>query len=233
MKRLDKILSEAGYVSRKDLKNLIRRGHVKVNGTVVRDSDSKFEDDCLIEIDGEKIELFHRVILLLNKPAGYVTSTDDPRDLTVMDLIPEKYRALNVVPAGRLDKETEGLLVLTNDGDLIHKLISPKSEVKKVYYAEFEGRITEADINAFEQGIILKDGSTCAPAKLSGCGEGKCLIEITQGMYHQVRRMMASRGLHVEYLKRLEEGNFKLGELESGKSIEVNDDGNPLLIYDS
>lgn len=221
MKRLDKMLSDADLASRKDLKALIRRGHVAVDGVVVRQPEAKVEEDCTIAVDGEVVELLRKVVLLMNKPAGFVTSTDDPRDRTVMELVPEKYRKMGVVPAGRLDKDTEGLLVLTNDGNLIHNLISPKFEVEKVYYAEHEGTVSAQDIKAFEEGIVLKDGSVCKSAKLEIIDDRSCTVTVTEGMYHLVRRMMASRGLHVSYLRRIKEGDYSLDGIEPGQCIEV------------
>lgn len=221
MKRLDKILSESGYASRKDIKYLVKKGRVFVDGSVAKAPEMKISDDSVIEIDGEKVELLHPVVLIMNKPSGFVTSTEDPNDRTVMELVPEKYRKLGVVPAGRLDKETEGLLVLTNDGNYIHTLISPKSEVRKTYYVEHEGTASEEDVKAFETGIILKDGSRCKPAELKILEQGKCEVSITEGMYHQVKRMMASRKLHVTFLKRLSEGPYSLDGLETGQCREV------------
>ena len=140
MQRLDKILSEAGVASRKELKSLIRAGRVTVDGAVVREEAKKFDEAaCTIAVDGAAVEKYRKVLLMLHKPAGYVTSTDDPRDRTVMELIPERYRKFGVTPVGRLDKETEGLLLLTNDGDLAHRILSPRSGVWKTYYAEHEG----------------------------------------------------------------------------------------------
>lgn len=221
MKRLDKMLSDADFGSRKDLKALIKRGHVTVNGEVIRQPEAKVSEDCTIAVDGQVVELLRTVVLLMNKPAGFVTSTDDPRDRTVMELVPEKYLKMGVVPAGRLDKDTEGLLVLTNDGNLIHNLISPKAEVKKVYYAEHEGIVSAQDIKAFEEGIVLKDGTVCKSAELKVLDEKSCTVTVTEGMYHLVRRMMASRNLHVTYLRRTAEGPYALDGIEPGQCIEI------------
>ena len=156
------------------------------------------------------------VLLVLHKPAGYVTSTDDPRDKTVMELIPPQYRYLDPKPVGRLDKETEGLLLFTNDGQLAHRLLSPKHCVWKRYYAEHEGQAGPADVEAFRTGITLKDGTQCLPARLFPQGTGKSIVEVCEGKYHQVRRMLASRGMPVTYLRRIAEGGLELGALERG-----------------
>ena len=222
MQRLDKILSEAGAGSRKELKALIRAGRVTANGKTVRNEAEKFDETVVsLAIDGVQVEPYHLVVLLLNKPAGYVTSTDDPRDRTVMELIPERYRKLRVAPVGRLDKETEGLLLLTNDGGLAHRIIHPRSGVWKVYYAEHERQAGPEDCAAFAAGLTLGDGTVCLPAKLEPQGPGKSLVHVQEGKYHQVRRMLASRGMPVSYLRRISEGCLTLGELETGALREL------------
>ena len=225
MQRLDKLLSEAGVASRKDLKAIIRAGRVTVNGLVTRKAEEKVDEQtACVCVDGRPVPMQRTVILMLHKPAGYVTSTDDPRDRTVMELIPEEYRYLNPKPVGRLDKETEGLLLFTNDGQLAHKILSPRNEIWKRYYAEHEGEATQADVDAFAEGIVLKDGDRCLPAKLIPQGTGRSLVEVCEGKYHQVRRMLASRGMPVTYLKRIAEGGLALGTLERGQVREVNVD---------
>jgi len=222
MQRLDKLLSEAGVASRKELKGIIKAGRVTVNGVVVKTPDGKVDERTAdVRVDGQPVGKQRTVVLMLHKPAGYVTSTDDPRDKTVMELIPTEYRYLDPKPVGRLDKETEGLLLFTNDGQLAHRILSPRHKVWKRYYAEHEGEATEADVQAFEAGINLKDGDVCLPAKLIPDGPGKSHIEVCEGKYHQVRRMMASRGMHVNYLKRVSEGDLELGDLPLGEVREV------------
>lgn len=217
MQRLDRILSEAGVASRKELRAIIRAGRVCVNGTSVRSESEKFDEQTAeITLDGQPVVKRYTVLLMLYKPAGYVTSSDDPSGPTVMELIPDNYRRLGVMPVGRLDKATEGLLLFTNDGVLAHKLISPRSGVWKTYYAEHEGEADAADIAAFAAGLTLGDGTRCLPAKLISQGAGKSLIEVQEGKYHQVRRMMASRGMPVSYLKRVKEGGLTLENLEKG-----------------
>ena len=222
MQRLDKILSDAGCGSRKELRAAIRAGRVTVNGETVRDEAKKFDEtSAAIVLDGAPVELLRRVLLMLHKPAGYVTSTDDPVSKTVMELIPARYRAFGVAPVGRLDKQTEGLLLLTNDGELAHRIISPRHGVWKTYYCEHDGAATQEDIAAFAAGLTLADGTACLPARLVPKGEGKSLVFVQEGKYHQVRRMMAARAMPVSYLKRLAEGGLSLGTLENGAVREL------------
>ena len=222
MQRLDKLLSEAGVASRKELKAMIRAGRITVDGLVVKSPEQKVDETAAdVRVDGQPVGKQRTILLMLHKPAGFVTSTDDPRDRTVMELIPEAYRYLNPKPVGRLDKETEGLLLFTNDGQLSHRILSPRHQVWKRYYAEHEGEAGPADVEAFEMGITLKDGDVCLPARLLPQGPGKSVVEVCEGKYHQVRRMLASRGMPVTYLKRIAEGSLELGPLELGKVREV------------
>lgn len=222
MQRLDKILSDAGVASRRELKAIIKAGRVTVNGAVVRGPEQKADPASdTICVDGNPIRKQRTVVLMLHKPAGYVTSTDDPRDPTVMDLLPEEYRNLGISPVGRLDKETEGLLLLTNDGGLLHRLISPKHRVSKLYEAEHDGEAGENDVRAFSEGIVLRDGDQCLPAELIPMGPGRSRIVLYEGKYHQVRRMMASRGMPVTYLKRIAEGGLVLADLPIGTCREL------------
>lgn len=216
LQRLDKILAGSGLLTRSQAKAALRADRVRVNGAAVRDGAEKAdpERDC-VTLDGSPIAE-GRVVLMLNKPAGYVTSTRDPRDPTVMELLPQQYRR-RVSPVGRLDKDTEGLLLLTDDGDLAHRLISPRHRVDKVYYARHEGQGTAADVEAFAAGLTLADGTRCLPAKLEVLGPGESLVIVCEGKYHQVRRMLASRGMPVTYLERQAEGGLTLGNLPRGK----------------
>ena len=162
------------------------------------------------------------MVVMLNKPAGYITATEDPVEKTVMELLPAQYRDLK--PVGRLDKATEGLLLFTNDGDLLHKLISPKKEIPKVYYARHEGTASPEDVEAFRAGLTLRDGTVCRSAGLEPLGAGESLITVCEGKYHQVRRMMASRGMHVTYLERRKEGTLELGDLPRGQLRELTEE---------
>ena len=182
-----------------------------------------------IALDGEILGGRRRIVLMLNKPAGFVTATEDAEERTVMELLPEGYRHLDLKPVGRLDKATEGLLLFTNDGDLLHRLISPKKEVPKIYYARHEGAASQEDVDAFAAGLTLRDGTVCLPAKLEPIGEGESLITVCEGKYHQVRRMMASRGMTVLYLERRQEGMLTLGSLPRGETRELTDAETALL----
>ena len=224
MERLDKVLSEAGVCSRKDCARLARRGLITVDGLVIRDSSEKVSETAEIEVDGEPVERRREVVCIMNKPSGFVTSTEDDRSRTVMELLPDELLRQKVVPAGRLDKDTEGLLVFTNNGDLLHRLISPKSEVPKTYYVEYEGTITEDSVRTAEKGVVLKDGTVCKSAKIERVGEGQSTITITEGMYHQVKRMFAALGCHVTYLRRIQIGNVKLGDLQSSQVRELSEE---------
>ena len=150
-----------------------------------------------------------------------------------MELLPQQLRAMDLKPVGRLDKATEGLLLFTNDGALLHRLISPKKEVPKVYYARHEGTAGEEDVKAFAEGLVLRDGTACLPAKLEPIKEGESLITVCEGKYHQVRRMMASRGMTVTYLERRREGTLELGDLPRGQTRELTDEEIKALENDS
>ena len=219
MERLDKFLTNAGVATRSQVKAILKTGRVCVDGKPVKDGSVKIDPEKqTVTLDGDVIGGKMRMVLMLNKPEGYVTSTDDPRDRTVMELIPREYAHQDLKPVGRLDKATEGLLLFTNDGDLLHRLISPKKEVPKTYYAKHEGTAGEADVEAFAAGLTLRDGTVCLPAKLEPLGPGESLITVCEGKYHQVRRMMASRQMTVLYLERRSEGGLGLGDLERGRT---------------
>ena len=230
MERLDKIISEAGLCSRRDCERLARRGLITVDGLVVKNASEKVSDTAMIEIDGEPVVRHREVVCILNKPAGFVTSTEDDLNRTVMELLPEEMLRQKVVPAGRLDKDTEGLLVFTNNGELLHKLISPKYEVPKVYYVEHEGDVTDSIIRKASDGVVLKDGTVCKSAVIERLGEGKSTICIREGMYHQVKRMYAALSLHVNYLRRIQIGGVKLGDLEVSKVRELTEEEKALLL---
>ena len=225
MERLDKFLTNAGIATRSQIKAILKTGRVCVDGKPVKDGAAKIDPSRqTVTMDGDIIGGKKRMVVMLNKPEGFVTSTDDPRDRTVMELLPKEYAHQDLKPVGRLDKATEGLLLFTNDGDLLHRLISPKKEVPKVYYARHEGTAGEADIAAFAAGLTLRDGTVCLPAKLEPLGAGESLITVCEGKYHQVRRMMASRQMTVLYLERRREGSLELGGLERGMTRELTEE---------
>ena len=217
MERLDKFLCDSGAGTRSQVKAILKSGAVTVDGIPERDNgrriDPEYQTICL---RGERLGKRGRVVVMLNKPAGFVTATEDARERTVMELLPKEMAYLDLKPVGRLDKATEGLLLFTNDGDLLHRLISPKKEVPKVYYARHEGTATEEDVAAFREGLTLADGTRCLPAILEPLGAGESRITVCEGKYHQVRRMMASRGMYVAYLERQQEGILTLEDLPRG-----------------
>ena len=230
MERLDKFLCDSGVGTRSQVKQILKSGRVTIDGKPDKDAARKIDPaTAVVCLDGERLGGYRRIVVMMNKPAGFVTATEDPVEKTVMELLPEAYRHLDLKPVGRLDKATEGLLLFTNDGDLLHRLISPKKEIPKIYYARHEGQAGEEDVEAFAAGIVLRDETQCLPAKLEPLGAGESLITVCEGKYHQVRRMMASRGMHVTYLERREEGGLTLGDLPRGRVRELTEDELALL----
>lgn len=224
MERLDKFLCDSGAGTRSEVKQKIKSGCVCVNGKTEKDPGRKIQPGAdAVTLEGRPCGGWRRVVLMMNKPEGYVTANRDENQKTVMELLPDKYRSLDVNPVGRLDKATEGLLLFTNDGELLHRLISPKKEVPKVYYARHEGNAGDADVAAFREGLTLADGTKCLPALLEPLGAGQSRITVHEGKYHQVRRMMASRSMTVLYLERQQEGSLTLGNLPRGEVRELND----------
>ena len=224
MERLDKYLCDSGVGTRSQVKVILKSGRVTVDGKPEKDSSRKIDPEKqVICLDGEALGGRRRVVVMLNKPAGFVTATSDPVDRTVMELLPAEMKNLDLKPVGRLDKATEGLLLFTNDGDLLHRLISPKKQVPKVYYARHEGTAGEEDVAAFAAGLTLRDGTVCLSAKLEPLGPGESLVTVFEGKYHQVRRMMASRGMTVLYLERRQEGCLSLGDLPRGAVAALTD----------
>ena len=222
MERLDKFLCDSGAGTRSQVKTMLKAGRVTVDGRVEKDNGRKIDPAVnTITLDGEVLGGKRRIVAMLNKPAGFVTATEDANDQTVMELLPPELRKMDLKPIGRLDKATEGLLLFTNDGDLLHRLISPKKEVPKVYYARHEGAAAAGDVAAFAGGLTLRDGLRCLPAKLEPLGAGESLITVCEGKYHQVRRMMASRNMTVTYLERRQEGDLTLGDLPRGAVREL------------
>ena len=211
--RLDKLLADMGVASRKELREIIRAGRVQVGGQPETRPERKLDPRSdPVTLDGKTLRYQRFHYYMMNKPVGVVTATEDREQRTVLDLLPAELRRLGLFPVGRLDKDTSGLLLLTDDGDFAHRVISPKSCVKKRYYAEVEGEADEEDVRAFSRGIVLKDGTECLPAELELLGGGRCLVTVMEGKYHQVRRMLASRGKPVIKLRRLSVGGLVLGE---------------------
>ena len=227
--RIDKILSNLGYGSRAELKVYCKKGMVKVNDKVISNPGTQVDTDVdKIEFNNEVVNYREFVYIMMNKPDGYLSATFDKRDPIVLDLIDKSYLAFEPFPVGRLDKDTEGLLVLTNDGQLAHRVLSPKKHVPKTYYAKIEGRVTEDDIKAFEDGVTLDDGYETMPAQLKILkSDEQSEIELTihEGKFHQVKRMFESVGKKVVYLKRLSMGKLILDEnLGLGEYRELTDE---------
>ena len=211
MERLDKVISATGKKSRREVKLLVRQGRILVDGVPASASDMKVDPEkAEILLDGESIRYEKFTYLMLHKPAGVISAVDDARQRTVLDLLPEELRRRGLFPVGRLDRDTEGLLLVTNDGALAHRLLSPRSHVDKVYYARVEGTLQEADSRAFEEGMTLSDGLKCRPARLEILSPHEALVTLREGKFHQVKRMMKERGKTVLYLKRLAMGPLQL-----------------------
>lgn len=227
MERIDKVLSNLGYGTRKEIKALVKEGLVEVDNEMVKGCGMKVDAEVTeIKISGEVINYRKYIYLIMNKPNGVVSATFDNYDETVIDLLEPEYQAFNPFPVGRLDKDTVGLLLLTNDGELNHRLIAPKWHVDKIYYAEIDKIVEEKDIKAFKSGIVLDDGYKCLPAKLQILerDENGSKVEVTihEGKFHQVKKMFNSVGKNVVYLKRIKFGPIDLDvNLEEGKYREL------------
>lgn len=211
MERLDKIISATGKKSRREVREMVRHGRVLVDGKPAPAADMKVDPQtAVILLDGEPLGYEKFTYVMLHKPAGVLTATEDRRQETVLDLLPPELRRRALSPVGRLDKDTEGLLLLTNDGQLAHRLLSPKSHVDKVYYARVDGALEPGDIAAFAAGMTLGDGLECLPADLEILSPTEALVTLREGKFHQVKRMLAARGKPVLYLKRLSMGRLRL-----------------------
>ena len=215
-KRLDKILSNLGYGTRKEIKQLVRDGAVKVDGKEVNDSGLHVDpNQSVIEINGEVLNYREFIYVMMNKPAGVISATYDSRLKTVVDILPDEFRHFDLFPAGRLDIDTEGLLLMTNDGQLAHELLSPKKHVPKKYYALIAGNVTEEDKRKFSEGVVLDDGYKTLPADMTILRSGErseVELVICEGKFHQVKRMFEAVGKKVKYLRRIEMGGLKLDE---------------------
>lgn len=235
MERLDKIISNLGYGSRKDVKSFVKKGLIEVDGVVVKDNGISVDPEkSIIKVNGEEVLYRKFVYLMMNKPDGVISATHDSKDETVIDLLELDHQVFEPFPIGRLDKDTVGLLLLTNDGDLNHRLISPKWHVDKVYYAKIDKKVDEKDITAFKNGITLDDGYKCMEAKLeilNSSDEGSEIrLTIQEGKFHQVKRMFEAVGKKVTYLKREEFGGLLLDpDLQEGEYRELTDEELALL----
>ena len=216
MERLDKLLASTGRWSRSEVKRLVREGRVLADGRIAASAEDKYDAERVaLVVNGGAVRLRKYVYIMLHKPAGVLSATEDGRGKTVLDLLPPEYQKRRLFPVGRLDKDTEGLLLLTDDGALAHELLSPKKHVDKVYYTRVDGELNDGDCAAFAAGMTLGDGLMCLPAGLeilSAGAESEALVTLHEGKFHQIKRMLAARGKPVLYLKRLSMGALKLDE---------------------
>lgn len=217
--RVDKLLGHMGCGTRSEIKKWAKSGLIAVNGMIVKDSGKQIDpENDVVHLDGEEIKYREFVYIMLHKPPGVISATEDTRERTVVDLLPEEMRVFDPFPVGRLDKDTEGLLLLTNDGKLAHELLSPRKHVPKTYYARVAGKVVEEDITAFQQGVELDDGYMTQPAALvilmheeqGDTVYSHIEVTITEGKFHQVKRMFEAVGKQVVYLKRLTMGSLTL-----------------------
>lgn len=232
--RLDKMLSNLGYGSRKEIRKMAKKGEIIVNGKGVSKADIHIDiENDRVYVNGEKAVYREYIYIMLNKPQGVVSATSDYRDETVIDLIDESFWAFEPFPVGRLDKDTEGLLLLTNDGKLSHNLLSPKKHVDKTYYVEVCDELKEDDVIKFSKGVTIDGDYKCLPAELEILESGeisKAYVTIREGKFHQIKKMMLAIGNEVVYLKRIQMGSLKLDEhLELGEYRELSEEELELL----
>lgn len=214
LQRLDKLIASQGRFSRREVQELIKNGAVKVNGITVRDRGAKSDDEKdTVTVNGEQLDFQRFVYIMLNKPKGFVSATNDKNEKTVIDLVPKEFKGRNLFPAGRLDITTTGFVLVTDDGDFAHRILSPKNHIEKTYEARLAESVTEGQLEAVRNGIGLKDGTKCLPAKVTVLADGeKPLVEIKicEGKYHQIKRMFAAAGNGVIELKRTQMGRLTL-----------------------
>ena len=213
MERLDKVLAGTGRWSRREVKLLVRQGLVRLNGAAAGSAEEKCDPEtAVITVNGETVVLRRFTYVLLHKPGGVLTATEERRQEPGRELLPQELRRVGLAPGGRLDKDTEGLLLLTNDGELTHRLLSPKYHVDKRYFARVDGHLTAAHAETFAKGMTLGDGMKCLPARLEILPDSGCIVTVREGKFHQVKRMLASCGAPVVYLKRPSMGPLVLGD---------------------
>ncbi len=212
MKRIDKIISEQTNYSRKEIKRMISQGAVYINNNLIKKSDEKYDEKSIkIKINGNEIDIKEHIYLILNKPKGYISTTDKNAEKTVLDLVPEKYKTRMLFPAGRLDKDTTGLMIITDDGEFAHNILSPRKHVKKIYEVTIDNPVTEDMINGFKRGIVLNEGK-CKSADLAITGDYTAKVTISEGKYHQIKRMFGYFKAKVIELNRICIGNLYLPE---------------------
>ena len=214
--RLDKIIASTGRYSRREVKTLVREGRVLVDGRAAKSAEEKYDPlRASITVNGEALGYREHTYVMLHKPAGVLSATEDGRGKTVLDLLPPEYRKIGLFPVGRLDKDTEGLLLITDDGALAHDLLAPKKHVDKIYFTRVDGVLDESDCAAFAGRMTLPDGLVCLPAGLEilrAGAQSEALVTLREGKFHQIKRMLAARGKPVIYLKRLAMGPLTLDE---------------------
>ena len=234
--RLDKLIASTGRWSRREVKTLVREGRVLVDGRIAGSAEEKYDaESCCIAVNGEELVLRRYTYVMLHKPAGVLSATEDGRGRTVLDLLTPELRKIGVFPVGRLDKDTEGLLLLTDDGELAHALLSPKKHVDKVYYARVSGRLTPEDCAAFEAGMTLGDGLECLPAELEILAAGEtseCLVTLREGKFHQVKRMFSACGKTVTALHRESIGALTLDPTLSPGEAKILDPSAAALVFE-
>lgn len=211
MERIDKIIASQGKYSRSEVKKLISQKRVLVNGELIFKSEIKVSEDALIQIDGKEISVKKNIYLILNKPKGYVSATEDRKDKTVLELVPEHLYRKDLFPAGRLDKDTTGLMIITDDGNLAHNILAPKKHIRKIYEVTLDVPVTEEMVKGFAEGIELNDGK-CKEGVIEITGEYTCKVTITEGRYHQIKRMFGCFSAKVIELHRICMGNLFLPE---------------------
>ena len=228
MERIDKVIGSQTEYSRKEIKELVKKKRITINNEVITKSDIKINPDIdIIKIDNEIVEVKKYVYLILNKPKGYISATEDKNTSTVLDLVPEKYRHRNLFPAGRLDKDTTGLMIITDDGVFAHNILSPNKHVSKTYNVTIDIPITEEMIIGFKEGIKLNDGE-CKSSILEKTGSYTGIVTLTEGRYHQIKRMFGCFGAKVTELQRIKMGNLclpnnlSLGEIKELTKEELN-----------
>jgi len=230
MERIDKIISSQGKYSRSEIKNLASQGRIKINDNIVKKVNEKIDiETSTIYIDNEKLDFKRNIYLILNKPKGYISASEDRSQKTVLDLIPEKYFRKGLFPAGRLDKDTTGMMIITDDGEFAHNILSPKKHIKKTYRVTIDIDIDENMIKQFEKGIVLKD-HICCPAIIEVQDTHTAFVTITEGKYHQIKRMFGCFGAKVLELHRITMGNLNLpADISEGCCREITEQEMKLL----
>lgn len=221
MERIDKIIATQTEYSRKDVKKMISQKKIEVDGKIIKSADEKIKENAVIKINGKELNIKKNIYLILNKPKGYISATEDKNMKTVLDLVPEKYQHRALFPAGRLDKDTTGMMIITDDGKFAHNILSPKKHIKKKYNVTIDIPVTKKMITGFERGIQLNDGE-CKKALLEITGEYTADVTITEGRYHQIKRMFGCYGAKVIELNRVQMGEFILpSNLKLGQCREI------------